>query len=90
MSSKSPPSKAIAFSARNERSTAAGSDIGRSTRYEDELVVATPEPVVAYLASCVDRDLTDEELSVLHNEVAGRGTVTVHKHSVLVIARNGS
>jgi SAM-dependent methyltransferase len=58
-------------------------------RYEDELVVPTPEPVVAYLASCVDRDLTDDELSVLHNEVAGRGTVHVHKHSVLLIARNG-
>ncbi|MEV6603798.1 class I SAM-dependent methyltransferase [Kutzneria sp. NPDC051319] len=57
-------------------------------RYEDELVVATPEPVVAYLASCVDRDLTDEELSVLHNEVAGRGTVRIHKHSVLVTARS--
>ncbi|HEY0496882.1 MAG TPA: class I SAM-dependent methyltransferase [Kutzneria sp.] len=55
-------------------------------RYEDELVVPTPEPVVAYLASCVDRDLTDAELSVLHNEVAGRGTIRVRKHSVLVTA----
>jgi SAM-dependent methyltransferase len=58
-------------------------------RYEDDLVVPTPEPVVAYLASCVDRDLTDEELSALHNEVAGRGTVHVRKHSVLLIARSG-
>jgi len=53
-------------------------------RYEDELVVPTPEPIVAYLASCVDRDLTDEEFSALHNEVAGRGPVRVRKHSVLV------
>ncbi|MFC0540204.1 class I SAM-dependent methyltransferase [Kutzneria chonburiensis] len=53
-------------------------------RYEDELVVPTPEPVVAYLASCVDRDLTDGELSVLHNEVASRGTIRIRKHSVLI------
>ena len=55
-------------------------------RYEDELAVPTPEPVVAYLASCVDRDLTEEELSVLHNEVAGRGPIRIRKHSVLIRA----
>jgi SAM-dependent methyltransferase len=55
-------------------------------RYEDELVVPTPEPIVAYLASCVDRDLTDEEFSALHNEVAGRGPVRVRKHSVVAVA----
>ena len=55
-------------------------------RYEDELAVPMPEPVVAYLASCVDRDLTDEELSVLHNEVARHGPIRIRKHSVLIQA----
>ncbi|QUQ67593.1 class I SAM-dependent methyltransferase [Kutzneria sp. CA-103260] len=55
-------------------------------RYEDELVVPTAEPVVAYLASCVDRDLTDEELSALRAEVTG--DVRVSKHAVLLTARS--
>jgi len=63
-------------------------------RYEDELVVPTAEPVVAYLASCVDRDLTEDELSALRNEVAAvvrvGGNFRVGKHSVLLTARSGS
>ena len=56
-------------------------------RYEDELVVPTPEPIVAYLASCVDRDLTDDELSDLRAAVTGGRRI--RKHSVLLTARSG-
>jgi SAM-dependent methyltransferase len=55
-------------------------------RYEDELVVPTAEPVVAYLASCVDRDLTDDEWSALRAEVTDNVRVT--KHVVLLTARS--
>ncbi|MFI9388294.1 class I SAM-dependent methyltransferase [Kutzneria sp. NPDC052558] len=55
-------------------------------RYEDELRVPAAEPVVAYLASCVDRDLTEDELSALRAGVAG--ATRVSKHSVLLTARS--
>jgi SAM-dependent methyltransferase len=62
-------------------------------RYEDELRVPAVEPVVAYLASCVDRDLTDDELSALHGEVAAvvraAGEFRIGKHSVLLTGRSG-
>jgi SAM-dependent methyltransferase len=82
-----PEATGLSFRAENAIALLSGDfDNVELIRYEDELVVPTPEPVVAYLASCVDRDLTDEELSLLHNEVAGRGPIRIGKHSVLVTA----
>jgi SAM-dependent methyltransferase len=82
-----PEAADLSFRAENAIAVLSGDfDDVELIRYEDELVVPTPEPVVAYLASCVDRDLTDEELSGLHNEVASRGTIRIRKHSVLVQA----
>jgi SAM-dependent methyltransferase len=56
-------------------------------RYDDEIRVPGVEPVVAYLASCLDRDATDEELAALHDEVARRRDFRVRKHSVLLTAQ---
>ncbi|GAA3437515.1 class I SAM-dependent methyltransferase [Kutzneria kofuensis] len=85
-----PEAAALSFRAENANALLSGGfDDIDMIRYEDELVVPTAEPVVAYLASCVDRDLTDEELSALHHEVAGRGVVRIRKHSVLITARSG-
>lgn len=56
-------------------------------RYEDELVVPDPEPVVAYLVSCLDREPTGEELAAVRAAVPGH--LRVHKHSVLLTARSG-
>ncbi|MFC0432438.1 class I SAM-dependent methyltransferase [Kutzneria buriramensis] len=56
-------------------------------RYEDEIRAPGVEPVVAYLASCLDRDATDEELAALHDEVARRRDFRVGKHSVLLTAQ---
>lgn len=56
-------------------------------RYEDELLVPDAEPVVSYLASCCDRDLTDDEWSALRAAVTG--DCRIRKHSVLLTARLG-
>jgi ubiquinone/menaquinone biosynthesis C-methylase UbiE len=56
-------------------------------RYEDEIRAPGVEPVVAYLASCLDRDATDEELAALRDEVARRRDFRVGKHSVLLRAQ---
>lgn len=51
-------------------------------RYEDTLVVPEPGPVVAYVASLVDRPLTDAETAT----IASAAPYRIRKHTVLVLA----
>lgn len=62
----------------------------REIPYHDELVVPEAEPVVTYLASCADQDLTSAEIAALTEvaeaEIRTHGTIRVTKDTALLLA----